>query len=301
MTDKISITVGIPAYNEEANIKSLIFVLLNQVLSSAVLSEIIVVVDACTDFTADEVRSIDDHRIKIIEHTTRQGLCAGQNEIVRLALGDILVLLDADVLPKGLLFLENIVQPILADPEVGIVGADTISATPKKFIERVIANSHEVKTSLYRSFKNGNNVYLCHGRARAFSRHFFTTLTWPLKYSEDSYSYLYCVQKHFKFVYAPTAQIIFRSPQNISDHLRQSLRFVHGQNNLIKTFPSGFAEREYTLPWTKVISAVAKALLRHPILMSTYVIITLWGRILYPFNRVHNHSIYEPSKTSKRV
>ena len=300
-THKPTLTVGIPAYNETANIRQLLLALLNQVLSSAVLAEIIIVTDGCTDDTVAQIKSIDDHRVKIIEQFERQGLVVGQNEIVRLASGDILVLLDGDVLPKGALFLETIIQPILADPEVGMVGADTTCATPKTFIERVIAESHAAKSVMYRTIRNGNNIYLCHGRARALSRRFYQSLVWPVQHPEDSYSYLYCIQKHFKFVYLPTAQVIFRSPQNLTDHLRQSLRFVHGRSQLIDSFPSGFAQREYVIPFSKIIATSCAALFRHPILTSSYALITVWGRLTYLFNHTHYHSIYEPSVTSKKI
>jgi glycosyltransferase involved in cell wall biosynthesis len=298
---KPTLTVGIPAYNEAANIRQLVLALLNQVLSSATLDEIIVVTDGCTDNTVEQIKSINDHRIKIIERSERQGLVVGQNEIIRQASGDILVLLDGDVLPKGSLFLETIIQPILADPDVGMVGADTTCAAPKTFIERVIAESHSIKSAMYRTIHSGNNIYLCHGRARAFSRRFYESLVWPIQHPEDSYSYLYCVQKHFKFVYLPTAQVIFRSPQNLADHLRQSLRFVHGRSQLIDSFPSGFAQREYAIPFFKIITTSCTAFFKHPVLLGSYALITAWGRLTYLFNHTHYHSMYEPSITSKKI
>ena len=50
-----SITIGIPAYNEEANIKYLLKLLLNQKIKNAAIHEVIVVSDGSTDGTVLQV------------------------------------------------------------------------------------------------------------------------------------------------------------------------------------------------------------------------------------------------------
>ena len=51
-----NLSIGIMAYNEEANIGRLLQSLLNQILTHGYLSEIIVVASGCTDRTEDIVR-----------------------------------------------------------------------------------------------------------------------------------------------------------------------------------------------------------------------------------------------------
>lgn len=46
---KLSVSVGIPAYNEEQNIASLIFGILKQKVNNITLKEIIVISDGSTD------------------------------------------------------------------------------------------------------------------------------------------------------------------------------------------------------------------------------------------------------------
>jgi glycosyltransferase involved in cell wall biosynthesis len=297
----VSITVGIPAYNEAANIRQLLQSLLDQVLLSATLHEIIVIADGCTDNTLTLVKSMPDPRIKIVYHSVRKGKSFAQNEIFLLANGDILVLLDGDVLPMGTQFLETIIQPILCDPEVGLVGADTMCAPPETFIECVLAESHRFKTTLYRTLRGGSNLYLCHGRARAFSCRFYSEFSWPEQYPEDAYSYLICLQKNFKFVYAPKAQIVFRSPQTIADHFKQSHRFGLERKHMVKNYPSNLAHRQYFIPPLRFIFVAIKALIKHPLLISTYLAITTCGRLIFLFNHVYYHSRYKPSISTKRV
>ena len=163
---KSTISVGIPAYNEEQNIRNLLTALLRQTLVSGELCEIIVVVDGCTDATSAILRSLPDPRIHVIEHSTRKGVMASQNEIVGRASGDILVLMDADVLPVNINFVEEIIKPIVENPRIGVVGGAVQSVAPRTRFEQTIATSHEFKNYLYQKINNGNNLYLCHGRAR---------------------------------------------------------------------------------------------------------------------------------------
>ena len=192
MRYQLKISIIIPAYNEEQNIKILIESLLAQKISDGNLEEIIVVSDGCTDRTVELVKSIHDPRIKLIEYSKRRGMTYGQNNITSKAEADVLIMLDADVLPGGETFLQEMIKPIIDDREIGIVGADVISIAPKSLFEKIIATSHELKTNIYQQINNGNNIYTCHGRARAFSKTFYKKIKWPHTYPEDSFSYLFC-------------------------------------------------------------------------------------------------------------
>jgi len=163
---KPTVTIGIPAYNEKENILLLMTRLLAQKLRQTALQEIIVVSDGSTDTTVDLVRSLDNNKIIIIDRKNRQGLNQTLNEIVRAATGDILVIINADVLPENTAFIEHLIEPMLKDRNIGIVGANTVSMPARSLFERIIANSHNFKQFLYRRISN-DNIYLCHGRARA--------------------------------------------------------------------------------------------------------------------------------------
>src|SRR5207249_824065 len=104
-------------------------------------------------------------------------------------------------------------------------------------IEKIISFSHAFKRDFYERFKNGDNIYLCHGRARAMSKKFYSQMLWHENYPEDSFSYLFCISNNFLFKYCPKAQVIFRSPVTLSEHAKQSARFFHGKKALEKYYP----------------------------------------------------------------
>src|SRR3989344_8508506 len=165
---KPTVTIGISAFNEEANIIRLIQSILHQKEINFKLDKIIVISDGSNDNTDKRIKKIKNSKILFSDYRKRKGLYARQNEIVKRANGDILVILDADIVPKNTLFLNTLIQPIIENKKIGIVGAVTSCLEPVNFIERVLKNSHDLKLSIFKQFRNGNNVYLCHGRVRAF-------------------------------------------------------------------------------------------------------------------------------------
>lgn len=299
-TGIFSVSIGIPAYNEEKNIGHLVLSLLSQRLPHVRLEKIIVCSDGSTDNTVKIVQSVTDPRIEIISRKKRGGIMTTQNEIVSRIKSDILVMVDADILPANQHFLEEIVKPFLSDKKVGIVGADTVCAPAHNFTEKIISFSHMFKKDIYRKLKNGNNIYLCHGRARAMSKQFYSKLRWIDNYPEDSFSYLFCISNNFLFQYAPNAQVVFRSPSTVIEHAKQSIRFFHGKKILEKYYPKELVQREYKIPPVLLITSSIKSFIKHPIMMLGYTLITIWIKNFVAIGTI-NHSFHKISLSTKKI
>ena len=128
-------SVGVTAYNEEANIGPLLDALLDQHLHQVQISEIIVVASGCTDRTVPIVESYiaRDPRIKLFVQPTRQGKTAAINVFLSNACEDVCVLESGDTLADEHA-VENLVR-MFADPTVGMTGAHKIPVnTPDHLI-----------------------------------------------------------------------------------------------------------------------------------------------------------------------
>lgn len=299
MKSPASISIGIPAHNEEGNIAFLIDALKTQRMDRGQISEIIVISDGSEDRTVELIRSIPDERVRLIVWEKREGLNSAQNKIVSEATGDILVILNADVLPANDMFIQEIIAPILNDAGVGLVGADMAAAKPLGIFEAIIANSYEVKNNICKALRLQDNIYLCHGQARAFSRAFYQQMHWSDEFPEDAYSYIICLQKGFTFRFAPRANVIFRCPQNLSDHLRQSCRFIDGKERLTQSFASSSIRAHYHIPLSLFFREFGKSLAKHPFLTVAYFFIMIYVRM--SGWRPSHASKYEISKSSKKV
>ena len=67
MTEKIRCSVGITAYNEEANIGRLLQAVIDQRLYTVEITEIIVVASGCTDRTEEIVREYMEREAKLCQ------------------------------------------------------------------------------------------------------------------------------------------------------------------------------------------------------------------------------------------
>ena len=276
---KLTVSIGIPAYNEEGNIKYLVEELLKQRIANAVLLEIIVVSDGSSDSTVNLVRSIRSSKVKIVDRKKRLGLNRTQNEILSLTSGDILVLMDADVLPLNN-FLQNIISPILRDKKVGLVGADIVSAKPRTFFEKVISDSHDFKYSIYRTLNGGDNAYVCHGRASAFSKALYSKVKWPDYPAEDVFAYLTCIESGYKFVFAKNAQVLFRLPGSLGDHIKQSQRFFGEKAKMERYFSAKLVRERFYIPWHIIVISLIKSFIRNPLTISIYLTVLIYIRFV---------------------
>jgi len=268
--NKLKISVGIPAFNEGANIKHLLKLLLSQNRYNFELAEILVISDGSTDNTVAEANSIGDEIIKVIDLPERHGKAEVQNKLLSISTGDVVVLLDADILPGNNNYLMNMIAPFYMDNGIGLISSGGTPALAQTFVENIINFSVSLKTEIFENYKGGRNIYACHGYSRAFSRALAEKLKWPTSIAEDSYSYLRSNELGYSFYYASNAKILFRSPQNIYDHFKQSSRFIASRSKLKHYFPHDVVKKCFSLPFGLVFMKSAKYFFKNPILLISY-------------------------------
>ena len=295
---KKTISIGIPAYNEEANIGHLINSLLKQKGDNFVLKEIIVVSDASTDKTDDIVRAFLNEKVILIRNNERQGQGVSQNKIIKKFSGDILLLLNADVLPANEYYIQEIIKPFYTNSKTGLVSSPGIPLPPKTFFEKVIHYGFVTKLNIFDHKDGARGLYLCHGMNRAFLGEFAKKIKWPTSVGEDAYSYLRCMEEGYLFQNVIGTGILFKLPDNFADHLRQSVRHVVSKKILFSYFSPNLVKREYGIPLGRFIKAVASSILKHPVLFSCYSLIFVVTRI-YPRKSRFDNSKWEISKSSK--
>ena len=295
-----TVTIGILAHNEANNIGNLLENILKQRLIGGVVIEIIVFSDNSQDRTAERVKSFATRGVRLIESTKRVGKNGAQNTLAREAQGDILVLLDADISLVDDNVLEHLIQPVAEDDRVGLTSAAVLSLPARTFFESVIVVSHAFKNALYQDIRHGDNIYICHGRARAFSTKLFKTIEWPETMPEDAYSFLFCKSQGLRFVFAKNAQVWFRSPATFADHLKQSQRFAAGKNALINAFGRDTVKNAYALPFGIFISTLVTFLFRKPLHILAYIVVNIATHIL-PTGKHSEQSRWEISLSSKKL
>lgn len=270
-----SVTIGIPAYNEAANIAHLIVDILSQEERGFVLEKVLILSDGSNDATANKARAVSvDERIAVIDDKVRKGKAARLNEIIKDTKSDILVLLDADIQLNGAHFLRELILPVIqgkADLSAGKV----LALKPKRAVEYVLDAGLLCKNYIFQNWREGNNVYTCCGVARAFSRRGYEPLRFSDSVGEDAYSYFYAIKNKLRYAFVSKAQVFIKHPGTISDYLRQSRRFVQSRGLFLKEFGVELVEMEYAIPMKEIVAGCAYAFVRRPIAFVAYIAVNM--------------------------
>jgi glycosyltransferase involved in cell wall biosynthesis len=215
-----SCSVGIMAYNEETNITDAIATILSQPLTTAVITELIVIASGCTDQTAAIVATIarDDPRVRLIVQERREGKAAAINLFIEAAQSPVLLMAGADVLVKA-----GALEALLChfhDPSVGMVGGHPIPVNDEStFLGHAVHLVWRLHDRLARqSPKLGEIV--------AF-RNVVPRLPLDTEVDEISIQAL-ITQLEYRLVYEPQAVVYNRGPATVGDFLRQRRRIYAG-------------------------------------------------------------------------
>ena len=220
-----TISLGIMAYNEQANIDRLLQSILNQSLPHDSLKEIFVVASGCTDRTEDIVlNSIQkDNRIKLLRQSQREGKASAINLFLSNASGDIFILESGDTVPaEGIL--NKLVSPF-KDPTIGMTGARPVPVNPKTtfigFCVHLMWSLHH-KIALT-SPKLGELIAI---------KNFITQI--PRDTAVDEASIEAIVKKNgYKLCYVPDAIVSNKGPENVKDFIKQRRRIATGHKHLL--------------------------------------------------------------------
>ena len=226
--NKIRCSVGITAYNEEANIGRLLEAMIEQRLYQAQIAEIIVVASGCTDRTVEIVQgyAASDPRIQLHIQEKREGKTSAINVFLAHAQEQICVLESGDTLPHEDA-IENLVR-MFHNPAVGMTGAQKMAVnTP----------DHVVGLLSYLRLKMEHQLCLeipRLGELIAF-RKVLDRLP-PDVAMDEAFVEAFVVQRGLQVRYAPDAVVFSMGPQTVSDFVRQRRRNYAGHLYLIDKY-----------------------------------------------------------------
>ncbi|PJE58456.1 MAG: hypothetical protein COU81_00660 [Candidatus Portnoybacteria bacterium CG10_big_fil_rev_8_21_14_0_10_36_7] len=302
MKSKITLTVGIPAHNEENNIGLLINSILKQEKKTYNLKAIVVVSDGSSDKTVSIVKKYaeNDSRIKVVSRKVRLGKANGLNLIYDLNTSDLLFVPDADIVLRNKSCLDEMVLLFNKNPFLNLVSARHIPAPTKKFMGKFAVYSYLSLEDAFLQFNNGNNFYTVMS-ASMISKKFAKSFKYPTgTISDQNYLYAQATRKNLhKYRFAKNAEVIFTTVNTFEDWRLLGLRSVVGDKvDVSKHFGKAILE-EYSLPKTLVLRTQLKWFLKHPFFMAGSVLMNIFIR-LFPYKKFEpKKGIWQESKSSK--
>ncbi|MCP4426486.1 MAG: glycosyltransferase [Chloroflexi bacterium] len=291
---KINCSMGITAYNEEANIGKLLQRVQEQRLETVNLTEIIVVISGCTDGTEGIVRQFaaSDSRIKLLIQEKREGKASAINLFIRHASEKVLLLSSADLLPEYDA-MEKLTAP-LADPEVGMTSCRPVPVNDRNtflgFGVHLLWDLHH-QINLH-GFKAGEMT--------AF-RKVFERIPYHTAVDEASVEPVVRGQG-YQALYVPEAIVYNKGPETVADFLLQRRRIYAGHLDVRDML--GYAVS------TMSGGRILKLLLRHldwrpRQFVWTWLVVGLevYGRFLgwRDYKNRKEHTVWEIAATTKEL
>jgi biofilm PGA synthesis N-glycosyltransferase PgaC len=222
-SDKLRVSIGICAYNEEGNIAKLLDAIQRQETKRIEISEVIVVSSGCTDKTNELVAAFcrTNSKIVLIQQGERKGKASAVNLFLMRAKQDICILCSADVIPESNSF-ELLCLPFL-DKHIGITGA------------------HPIPSDNANSFMGfaANLVFRLHHKLDRFGeliafRNLVRSI--PVDTAVDEASIEAMIRsKGYLSQYLPNAYVYNKGAGTVADWIRQRRRIHCGHLHLKKT------------------------------------------------------------------
>ena len=242
-----TVSIGIPAYNEDQNIKYLLGDILSQSSSCYQLKEIIVLSDGSTDNTNKDVKAFEARGVTLLAHSLRQGLATTENDLFSAASGDICILLQADIRLFNNNSLDLLVAKMSVD-QADLVAGNLTPSTASSWFGKITVIGALWKHATFSLYHNGLSLFTCYGPIRAFSSRLYKQIKFRHSVGEDMYSYLYARKYAYKYSFASSAVATYHTPDNFKDHLAQSLRFFRSTDPIRQMFPNRLMQSECQLP-----------------------------------------------------
>src|SRR5882672_6698081 len=230
---KLTVTIGIPVYNEEKNIGLLIKEIFKQKQNNFALDKVVIISDACTDKTETIVKSFTYSKLKLIKNKKRVGQSFAQNQIMKSTFSDILVLLESDTLPEG----QNYIV---------LVQGNEKPKKAKSFIGKMIA----MQFNIYHDeiIKQSNlRTWFASGRGgRALQKSLYKDFHWLKDVPEDVYLHLFCKNKGHLTEFSTDAVCRYKSPETYRDIKKEMKKVKSGSYAIFNHFPKKLVEKMYT-------------------------------------------------------
>lgn len=290
---KLVCSIGVMAYNEEANIGRLLQTLLEQQTDVAMIDEIIVVCSGCTDDTENIVKRfcVRDARVRLVSQPRREGKASAVNLFVSCATSDILISVGGDTLPEAD-SIERLVAPFV-DPEVGMTGARPVPVNdPNSFMgfaAHLLWEMHH-QVALHQPKLGEMTAY----------RRIFQRIPRHSAVDEANMEPLIRGQG-YELRYVPEAVVHNRGPETAADFLKQRRRIYAGHLRMQR-------EQGYTVSTmggTIILKALAHSWrfwVRHPGWTVGVIGLEFYGRLLGWIDfrlKKRDHAVWDVATTTK--
>ena len=280
MKNRISVTIGILAHNEAANIFNLIDSILFQKSHISYIEKIIIIYSGHNSLKiSQELNDKYKGQLTIITDSKRTSKIDKLNRISKLSQSDITLILDGDIVISDENLVENISKPFIDDEDILITTPVLKPYSTKNLLQKILNTS--IKAKIYSSDKwnNGDNYIKAIGRSCAYKTSFLKKITVPNLMTEDFFLYIKSKELGGKIQEIKKSEVKYYLPKNLKDHVRQSSRFLSNERAFNKIISQDSINMYGKIPMKIKLIFFIKMFVINPIHTILYILIFVYSKI----------------------
>lgn len=301
--NKLTVTIGIPAYNEAENIVYLLESILRQKQESYLLKKIIVACDGCTDRTLEIIKNLAKRQpiVTWIFGKTRKGKKYRLLQLYRKNQSDIIVTFDGDVVLSEPGVIEKMIGHF-SDRKVAIVGGNNQPVDGETVAENLIRTWKKLWYEVRKDANKGDHVHNVRGTALALTKSFAKSVRFQKGIVSDARMlYFQAVAQSLKFSFAKEAIVYYRLPQSIHEYILQTKKRATSDRHKLAKIYGDATYDFYKIPTHFKIKGVLMMLWKDPIFTVLACVFHLWLATYPRSQNFEPQGLWEIVQSSKRA
>lgn len=299
-----SVTVGIPSYNEEQNLASLVESVLTQ-RGSFRLVRVIISCDGCTDRTEQIARKLaaEHPLIKVLARKRNQGKISTLNALFRNNRSDVLITCDADLKLADAHVIDRMLVPFRNSEAVNLVAANITPTSAETFVGRVNNAGHRLWDAVRTPVNGGNHIHNISGGATAIRGSWARLISIPFDVSSDA-GYLYIMATRSDpngFAFAKDASVLFRAADTLRDCRLMGTRAIYQDKNGLSYKFGGWVYSLYEIPFRYKARALVATLSKDPIWTVLSILLGIIVRLFPLQDQEEIHGRWNPVTSTKKA
>lgn len=269
MNKKMTVSIGIPAYQSEANITKLLMSLGTQKETFIKIEKISVYSDGSKDDTVKKCLTVKKkfpEKIQIFDAKINKGYSYGLQYVIDKNESDFIVLLNDDIRIESNDLIEQLIKPMLKDRSVDLVGGNIIPLPPRNFIGKSVYASYLAFLPMRVNYRSGNNGLTFDGKIMGLRKRFADTLklTDASTGNVDCFIYIQNLIQKRSYSFAQEAKVFYRLAESIVDYRNQETR-ARLTYQILKQEFGNIVEEQWRLPKKIYYMSMLRVFLQYPI------------------------------------
>lgn len=276
MTSSLSVTIAIPTCYGGV---SLLTALKSIQAAAHNVSVTYMVVADTVPLAQDILDELSALGVTVVQNEKRSSQLAKVKQMLDVCTTDIFIFTHDDIVfdPQAL---SEILRTFEAHPKTTFACSRVVPAPATTWFESILGVGVAIAYRIGERWNVGNNYLLANGRCIAFRTESLKALSIPdTIVNGDGWFYMANKIAGGVFRFVGGAIVYTKSPQTLSEHMRQSSRFQYSQKELSGYFTNYNIAGEYAVPALLMIRSVLEEFLARPIATICYVGVMLYSRV----------------------